>query len=145
MMQVLIVFTQEYQALRNSNITVFPEVNQFEVSPAMFRADEVAYFQKAGIIVSSSKALHRGASFDNPQVQEIAAKHSATPAQVFLCWGLQKNLVVVAKTINKNRMVENRGVGFVLDGPDVAVLDKLTTEEAVTARRKLEIQRKSEM
>jgi len=138
----------EYLELLDSSITMLPEVNQFEVSPVMYRATDVDFFQNAGIVISSSKALHRGASFHIQSIQNIAKKHGMTPAQVFLRWGMQKEIVVVAKTSQKERMIENRASiqnNFTLDAEDMIILDGLTTKEDVTARRKLEVERKASM
>lgn len=81
---------------------VKPIVNQFEVSPYMYRPRVIQYFQQEkGILVAASKALNRAANLDeeNSVLRQIAASHSGasigasttttvivTPAQVLLRW-----------------------------------------------------------
>lgn len=138
----------EYEELMapHNNITVPPVVNQFEVSPFMYRPRDVEYFQQRGLLVSSSKALHRGDGFDHPTIIEISKRHNITAAQVVLRWGVQKGLVVVAKTSNFGRMVENRDIlRFSLGQEEMAELDAITTEEDVSERGMLEKERKTQM
>ena len=82
----------------------------------------------------------------NKQLNEIASNHSATPAQVMLRWGIQKGFIVVCKTSNTERMIENRSLfHFALSDDEMEVLDGLTTTEDVKAREELEKERKLQM
>lgn len=139
----------EYEELMapHNNITVAPLVNQFEVSPLMYRPRDVEYFQSKGIIVSSSKALHRGEGFDHAAITTIISRHKdVTAAQVVLRWGVQKGLIVVAKTSNSNRMKENRDIlHFTLNEEEMAMLDAITTEKDAREREMLEKERKTQM
>ena len=137
----------EYEILmaKENNIKIPPVVNQFEVSPFMYRPFDVSYFQERGILVSSSKSLHRGGEcLENKQLNEIAKNHSVTPAQVMLRWGIQKGFIVVCKTSNAERMIENRSLfHFTLSDDEMEVLDGLTSAE--DAREELEKERKLQM
>mmetsp|Transcript_22072 Transcript_22072/g.46564 ORF Transcript_22072/g.46564 Transcript_22072/m.46564 type:complete len:292 (+) Transcript_22072:171-1046(+) len=139
----------EYEELmsKENNITIPPVVNQFEVSPFMYRPKDVGYFQERAVLVCSGKSLHRaGECLNNQQLVEIAKQHSVTPAQVMLRWGLNKGLVVLCKTATPKRMVENRDLfGFSLNEGEMAVLDGFTTEEDVMKRELLEKERKLQM
>ncbi|KAK1739864.1 aldo-keto reductase family protein [Skeletonema marinoi] len=136
----------EYEELISNNITVPPVVNQFEVSPLMYRPRDVEYFQYKGVLVSSSKALHRGKGFDHWIIEIISKRHNITAAQVVLRWGVQKGLIVVAKTSNFDRMVENRDIlHFSLGQDEMAKLDSITTEKDVSDRETLEKERKTQM
>jgi diketogulonate reductase-like aldo/keto reductase len=128
-----------------SGIVVHPVVNQFEVSPFMFRPELVQYFQEHWIAVAASKSLNRATSLNHPVVIAIARRHSATPAQVMIRWSVQKGLIVVTKTSNSSRMMENRSVfHFSLSTDDMIALDSLTTKEAIRERFALEAVRKTE-
>ena len=136
----------EYEELISNNISVPPVVNQFEVSPFMYRPRDVEYFQCKGVLVSSSKALHRGEGFDHEIIEIISKRHNITAAQVVLRWGLQKGLIVVAKTSNFDRMVENRDIlHFSLGQDEMAQLDSITSEKDVSDREMLEKERKTQM
>lgn len=137
---------EEYEVLLRANVKVPPSVNQFEVSPSMYRAKDVGYFLKRKIVVSASKAMTRGASFEAEAVTRAAKKHGVTPAQVLLRWGLQKGLVIVAKTSTLSRMKENRAItGFELSPAEMLELDRLTTAEAIRDREELEKVRKQSL
>ena len=139
----------EYEILmaKENNIKIPPVVNQFEVSPFMYRPCDVLYFQERGILVSSSKSLYRGGEcLNNKQLNEIASNHSVTPAQVMLRWGIQKGFIVVCKTSNTERMIENRSLfHFTLNDEKMEVLDGLTSDEDVMAREEIEKERKLQM
>ena len=123
-----------------------PAVNQMEVSPVMYRVEIIKFFTDKGIVISASKALHRGASLEKEAIVDIARKHSATPAQVMLRWGLQKGLAIATKTSSSHRMKENRKLlTFTLDKDDLALLDGMTTEEDIANRAELEKTRKTSM
>jgi len=130
-----------------NDITVQPVVNQMEVSPFMYRPDIVDFFQAQGLVVSSSKALHRGEKFDHVVLEQLSQQYHMTPAQLMIQWGLQKGLVVVAKTSHKLRMIENRETftNNVLQESDVCLLDECTTAEEICLRDELERQRKASM
>ena len=135
----------EYEELMTATgITVPPAVNQIEISPFMYRAKTIEYFQSCGIVMVASKALHRASGMEEGAVSSIAAKHSATPAQILIRWGIQKGFVVLSKTSNPHRMAENRAVlDICLDEDDIATLDSLTTQEQILAREELEVHRRN--
>ena len=127
-----------------------PLVHQLEVSPFLYRPETLRYFKEKGVLVAASKALHRAATLDDPVVEAVAESHShhrggagVTPPQVLLRWGLQKGLVVLAKTSRLSRMVENRDLlDFELSLAEVERLDALTTPGAIETREALEAQRR---
>ena len=66
--------------------------------------------------------------FTEPVLQKIAQKHGKTPAQVILRWNVQQGVIVIPKSVHKERMKENLNIwDFALDGEDleqIAALDK---------------------
>jgi diketogulonate reductase-like aldo/keto reductase len=139
-----------------NGITIPPIMNQFEVSPFMYRPELVSYFQQKGVLVSSSKALHRGGGFDDSVIQQLSEKYRdrkqgclrirPTPAQIMIRWGVQKGLIVVTKTSTASRMLENRDVlQFTLSDAEMESLDGLTSLDDVEKREQLEVERKRQM
>lgn len=139
---------EEYQELMKSEngITVPPVVNQFEVSPFMYRPKDIDFFQKsADMVVSASKAMYRGGAMDNEVIQQLASKYSVTPGQIMIRWGVQKGLCVLCMTTKATRMQENRDVyDFTLTDDEIQQLDALTTDEVLEARAALEQERKQQ-
>jgi diketogulonate reductase-like aldo/keto reductase len=137
---------EEYTELAESGITVPPAMNQMEVSPVMYRKDLIDYFQSQNIVVTAYKPLNRAASFGRPEIVDLAAKYAVSPAQIMLRWGLQKSLVILAKTSTASRMPQNRAImHFTLKDEDMAILDALTTEDDIRARREHELMRKTSL
>lgn len=48
-------------------------------------------------------------------IAEIAKSIGKSPAQVLLSWALQRGVSVVPKTVQENRMVENRALSRLTD------------------------------
>jgi diketogulonate reductase-like aldo/keto reductase len=70
--------------------------------------------------------LVRGMRFDHSAIVSLAKKHGKSPAQVLLRWGLQKDYVVIPKSIKKERVVANKDVfDFELSKADMASLEDL--------------------
>lgn len=61
---------------------------------------------------------------DDPLLGRLAKKHSKTPAQILLRWGLQKNFVILPKSVTKSRIEENTDIyDFELDKEDMETLN----------------------
>jgi diketogulonate reductase-like aldo/keto reductase len=113
-------------------------VNQLEVSPVLYQEEVIDYFGTNNVLISAYKPLNRAACFDRSPIPELSAKYAKTPAQVMLRWGLQKGLIVVAKT--KSRMKENRDVmDFSLTAEEIRDLEILTTSEYIQEREESKI------
>jgi diketogulonate reductase-like aldo/keto reductase len=64
--------------------------------------------------------------FDHPKIKALAEKHNKSPAQVLIRWGLQKDYIVIPKSIKKQRVQENAQVfDFKLSDEDMASLENL--------------------
>jgi 2,5-diketo-D-gluconate reductase A len=120
----------EYETLLRSGITVPPVVNQLEVSPVMYRLDLIDKFRSQGIAIVAFKPLNRGIGFESTVIQDIAICHRVSPAQIMLRWCMQNGLIVICKTSNAQRMVENRSIfNFSLEKDEMTTLNSLTTDE----------------
>jgi diketogulonate reductase-like aldo/keto reductase len=103
-----------------------PAVNQIELNPFLQRRDTVELCRKLGIVVEAYSPLTHGARLDHPVLREVAARAGRTPAQVLLRWGIQHELVVLPKSVNEKRIVENgRIFDFELDAASMSRLDAL--------------------
>ena len=59
-------------------------------------------------------------------VKDIAAKHSKTPGQIILRWGVQRGTTVIPKTSKKERLIENLSIfDFVLSEEEMATISGL--------------------
>jgi hypothetical protein len=55
----------------------------------------------------------------------IASRHNATPAQVVIQWALGKKVSLVARSLKKSRIAENRQAHVLLSAEDIAGIDSL--------------------
>jgi diketogulonate reductase-like aldo/keto reductase len=109
---------------------VVPAVNQVEFSPFLYQRDLLEYCRGRGIQVEAYSPLTRGRRLDDPALVAVAAGHGKTPAQVLIRWALQHDLVVVPKSVNRERILENAAVfDFMLSREDMAALDALDAGE----------------
>ena len=67
--------------------------------------------------------------FQEPVLQEIGKKYGKTPAQVILRWNVQQGVVVIPKSVHRERMEENLAIwdfwDFELDSEDMERIGKL--------------------
>lgn len=109
---------------------VMPMVNQLEINPFFQRDDLVTALQAENIVVEAWAPFAEGKNdiFNNPTLKQVAEKHGKSVAQVIIRWLVQRNIVVLAKSVKVERMAENLNVfDFSLDEADkqsIATLDK---------------------
>lgn len=97
----------QLSALLQSGVEVVPMVNQIEVSPFVQRDDIIKFCGEHKIAVEAYSPLCKASRLQDPRLTMVGSKYNCTPAQLLLRWGLQRNLVLIPKTVNANRMAEN--------------------------------------
>lgn len=103
-----------------------PHVNQIEVSPFLQQANTRAWCQAHGVVVEAYSPLTRGKRIDHPVLTAIAARLGRTPAQVLLRWGVEGGMVVLPKSVRRERIAENAALfDFSLDPEATAALGGL--------------------
>lgn len=103
-----------------------PSVNQIEVSPFLQQRDVRELCARHGIVVEAYSPLTKGVRLGHPELLRVAKAVGHTPAQVLLRWGLEHGLVVLPKTTNPDRLLENLGALECHLGPaELAALDAL--------------------
>jgi diketogulonate reductase-like aldo/keto reductase len=105
---------------------VTPAVNQIEWSPLLFDQAVVDGHRERGITLEGYSAL-RGGTLDHPTIVGIAEQHGKSPAQVIIRWHLQHEIVVIPKSVKRERIVENAQVAdFELTNDEMTTLDALS-------------------
>lgn len=62
----------------------------------------------------------------HPVIKQLAGKYKCTPGQLLIRWSLQHGMVPLPKSVRRERIEENGGVGgFVIEEGDMGVLDGL--------------------
>lgn len=113
--------------------------NMNEIKPAVNQIETNVWFQQwsSGEFMSEHGIQHEAWGpfaggnndiFHVPLLQKIAKKHGKTPAQVMLRWLVQRNIVVIPKSVHKDRMEENLNIfDFSLDTEDMEQIKALDT------------------
>lgn len=110
---------------------VKPMVNQMERHPLNQNCELMEWEARYGIVPEAWAPFGegRGGLFDNQVLVGIGAAHGKTTAQVMLRWNLQRGVVVIPKSVHRERMVENLDVfDFELTSEEMAAIAALDTK-----------------
>lgn len=105
-----------------------PAVNQIETHPFIQADDAHAVMADLGVVHEAWAPFAEGRNgiFTHPVLAEIGRKYGKTAGQVVLRALLQKGVVVIPKTVHRERMEENFDVfDFTLDDEDMAAFATL--------------------
>ena len=103
-----------------------PALNQVELHPALQQPELRSYNSSHGIATEAWSPLARGRFNSEVVITDIAEKHGKTPAQVIIRWHIQLGNLVIPKTANPERLIENISVfDFELDEHDMASIATL--------------------
>jgi diketogulonate reductase-like aldo/keto reductase len=105
---------------------VVPAINQIEMSPYNYlhRKETLDLCHSTGIVIEAYSPLTKGRKLKDPRLVEIAAKYGKTTAQLLIRWALEKHYVVLPKSVNKDRIIENADVfDFTISEEDLAIMD----------------------
>ena len=108
-----------------------PAINQIEVNPFNQQIDTQKFLQENSVQVEAWAPFAEGKNniFKNELLLSIAAKHKKSVAQVILRWILQRGIVVLSKSVRKERMMENINVlDFELSAEDITAITTLDTK-----------------
>lgn len=113
---------------------VKPAVNQVETH--IFQQQKVAkeYMKKNGTQIMSWGPFAEGKNdyFNTPALKEIGAKYGKTAAQVALRFLLQSGVVLIPKSVHKDRMEQNFDIfDFELNKDEMKKLEALDTGESL--------------
>lgn len=110
---------------------IIPAVNQIEVNPFQQQIGAQKFLQDNGVRVEAWAPFAEGRNniFQSELLLSIAARYHKSIAQVILRWLVQREIITLAKTTNKERMSENINVfDFELIAEDMAAIAALDTK-----------------
>ena len=90
-----------------SQVHKIPAVNQIEINPQMQDEETIQFCQDNKIVLEAWSPLGSGACLHIPGIQMIADKYHKSTAQIILRWLLQRHIVVLPKSVHKERIEEN--------------------------------------
>lgn len=113
---------------------IVPAVNQVETHPFYQQIESAAFMKEQGVQHQSWApfAEGKGNMFGNEVLASIAEKHNKSVAQVVLRWLVQREVVVIPKSVRKERIVENFNIfDFELSTDDMQQIATLDTRESL--------------
>ncbi|MCL6521904.1 MAG: aldo/keto reductase [Firmicutes bacterium] len=111
---------------------VAPMVNQVECHPRLQQRELLDFCRAHAIQLEAWAPLMRGRLSDEPTLRRIAAARGKTPAQVMLRWNLQRGVVVIPKSVRRERIEENAGIfDFELSEQEMEALASLERGERI--------------
>lgn len=109
-------------------VAIKPMVNQIETHPYFTQEQALETMDYYGVVPEAWAPLGGGryTPFTNEMLQEIAAAHGKTVGQVVLRWNVQRGVVVIPKSVHKERIEENFNIwDFQLSEEDMNKISSL--------------------
>lgn len=103
-----------------------PMVNQNEFHPRLVQQDLLDFCRQNNIVYEAWSPIMKGRVNEFPEIIEIANKYGKTPVQVVLRWDLQKEVVTIPKSVQRERIISNADLfDFELTGDEIRKIDTM--------------------
>ncbi len=109
-------------------VEIKPAVNQIELHPFFQQESALSLMKEYGVVPEAWGPFAEGSHgiFTHPVLTEIGKKYNKSAAQVALRWNIQRGVVVIPKSVHKERMEQNIAIwDFELTNADMAEIAKL--------------------
>lgn len=112
--------------------SVVPMVNQMEFHPYLVQQSLLDFCNTNTIQYESWSPFMRGEIFQMKVFSSLAEKYGKSIAQIVLRWNLQKGVVAIPKSAQKQRIASNANIfDFELSVEDVKFLDNLDCNQRI--------------
>lgn len=109
-------------------VDVIPAVNQVELHPFFQQENALALMKEYGVQPEAWGPFAEGnhGIFTHPVLTKIGEKYGKSAAQVALRWNVQRGVIVIPKSVHRERMEQNIDIwDFRLSDADMAEIAKL--------------------
>ena len=110
------------------SVEIIPAVNQVELHPFFQQEDVLQLMHEYGVQPQAWGPFAEGKHgiFTHPLLSEIGEKYGKSAAQVALRWNVQRGVVVIPKSVHKERMEQNIDIwDFMLSEEDMKRIAEL--------------------
>ena len=107
---------------------IVPAVNQVECNPFFQQGDAIKNMRDFGVQIEAWGPFAEGqfGIFTHPVLTKIGEKYGKTAAQVALRWNVQRGVVIIPKSVHKERIEQNMDIwNFELTDGDMAEIAKM--------------------
>lgn len=111
---------------------IIPMVNQMEFHPYLIQQNLIDYCNDKSIQYEGWSPFMRGKIFDLDLFRKLSEKYGKSIAQIVLRWNLQKGVIIIPKSSQKERIISNADLfDFELSLDDMNMIDDLDRNQAV--------------
>ena len=115
-------------------INIIPALVQNEIHPYYQDTEVIEYIQSLGIAVQGWYPLggrgHQKELLNDKVLKDIAAKYNKSVAQIILRWNLQRGVIVIPGSSNRQHIIENTEIyDFELSDDDMKRISELNRNE----------------
>jgi diketogulonate reductase-like aldo/keto reductase len=113
---------------------VVPAVNQVETHPFNQQIESATFMKENNVQIEAWAPFAEGKNnlFQNEVLVTIAEKYNKSVAQVVLRWLTHREIVVIPKSVRKERIIENFNIfDFELDNEDMESIAALDTKQSL--------------
>jgi len=110
-------FTVDHLIELEDKFGIIPVANQVEFHPYHYQKELLEYCNSKNIVIEAYSPLVHAKRMDEPRLVSISEEMGKTPAQILIRWAMQRGMVVLPKSVNQGRIVENFSV-FDFEIPD---------------------------
>lgn len=113
---------------------VVPAVNQVETHPFYQQIESAKFMKENNVQIESWGPFAEGRNniFQNEILVSLATKYNKSVAQVILRWLTQRDVVVIPKSVHKERITENFNIfDFKLSQEDMEIVASLDTKQSL--------------
>jgi len=115
-----------------SDVDIVPMVNQLEFHPYLLQQQLQDFCKSHQIQYEAWSPLMQGKAFDIEELQRIAQAYDKSVAQLLIRWNLQKGVITIPKSSNRDRIAQNADVfDFMISDEDMKRIDALDRNERV--------------
>jgi len=126
--------SEQVQGVLNG-CSIKPVMNQVECHPFLNQAKLKDFCAERGVLLTAYSPLGSPGTegstlglLQNPEIQALATKYGKSTAQILIRYQIERGVVVIPKSVHKNRILENFDVfDFQMSAEDVAAIDGLNT------------------
>lgn len=109
-------------------VEIKPMVNQVELHPFFQQADAIRVMSEYGVQPEAWGPFAEGnhGIFTDPILTSIGEKYGKSAAQVVLRWNIQRGVVIIPKSVHRERMEQNIDIwDFELSNDDMEIISKM--------------------
>jgi len=103
-------FTVNHLIELEDKFGIIPVANQVEFHPYHYQKELLEYCNSKNIVIEAYSPLVHAKRMDEPRLVSISEEMGKTPAQILIRWAMQQGMVVLPKSVNQGRIVENFSV-----------------------------------